>query len=456
MAALSTAAPQPASRQSERPPRRGVVTAILIAAAVLTFFLAFASWINRQVLDTDEWTKTSSELLENQEIRNALSAYLVDELYSNVDVAGELRKNLPPEAQGLAGPAAGGLRDFAQRAARRALADPRVQASWEGLNRQAHEEFVKIIKNEGSDTVSTAGGEVTLDLAPLVQQVAQRVGLGKLAEKVPPDAGQLTVMRSDQLKFAQDLAKFIETLVIVLLILALGLYGLALYLGRGRRRETLRSIGFIFIIVGVALLVLRSIGGGVVVGALTTTAATEPPANAVWSIGTSLLSEIAGGLIINGIILLIAAWVAGPTRAAVTLREASSPYMRERPAIAYGVVGLIFLLMVAWGPTRAFREPIGILAVAALLVLGTEALRRQTAREFPDAALADGGLRGSWDRTRTSVSQRAASMRGGRGSEAPTAVVTPEERLERLAALRDRGVLSDEEFQQQKTEILGH
>jgi hypothetical protein len=421
---------------------------------VLTFFLAFASWINRQALDTDEWTKTSSQLLENQEIRDALATYLVDELYTSVDVEGELRKALPPEAQGLAGPAAGGLRDFAQRAARRALADARVQATWEDLNRQAHEEFVRIIKNEGGDTVSTAGGEVTLDLAPIVQQVAQRVGLGKLAQKLPPDTGQLTVMRSNQLKFAQDLAKFIEALVIVLLILALGLYGLALYLASGRRRETLRTIGFIFVIVGLALLVMRSIGGGVVVGELTTTAAIEPAATQVWSIGTSLLSQIAGGLIINGIILLIAAWVAGPTRAAVALREASAPYMRERPAISYAVVGLIFLLMVAWGPTRVFREPIGILAIAVLLVLGTEALRRQTAREFPDATLAGEGLRESWGRVRQSATERAASMRG-KGSEAPTAVVTREERLERLASLRDRGVLSDEEFERQKAEILG-
>jgi len=421
---------------------------------VLTFFLAFASWINRQALDTDEWTKTSSQLLENQEIRDALATYLVDQLYTNVDVQAELQRVLPEQVQGLAGPAAGGLREFAQAAARRALADARVQATWEDLNREAHKEFVNIIKDEGGGDVSTSQGQVTLDLGPLVQQVGQRVGLGNLAAKLPPDAGQLTVLKSNQLKFAQDLANFMQALVIVILILGLALYGLALYLAKGRRRETLRAIGFIFVFVGIAVLVVRSISGGVVVGELTNTAAVEPAANATWSISTSLLSQIAGGLIINGIILMIVAWIAGPTRVAVGLREASAPYMRERPAITYAVVGLIFLLMVAWGPTRVFREPIGILALALLLVLGTEALRRQTAREFPDATLEGEGLRGSWARARQSTSQRAASMRGRR-SEAPTAVVTPEERLERLASLRDRGVLSDEEFERQKTEILG-
>jgi hypothetical protein len=439
------------------------VTALLIAAGVVTFLLAFASWANRQALDTDEWTKTSSELLESEEIRNALAIYLVDELYANVDVQGEVRAALPPEAKGLAGPVSGGLREFAERVARRALEGPRVQAAWENLNRAAHEQFVKIVKDEGGTTVSATGGEVTLDLGTLVEQVGARLGIGaNLAEKLPPDAGQLTVLRSDQLDAGQDAADLIESLVIVLLVLGLALYALALYLSPGRRRETLRAIGWTFVIVGLLVLVVRGIAGGAVVDALAKTAAVEPAAQDVWTIGTSLLAEIAGGLIVNGIIILVVAWVAGRTRPAVGLRRATAPYMRDRPALLYGFVALIFLLMVAWGPTRAFREPLSLLIIAGLLVLGTEALRRQTAQEFPDAALADDeGLRDSWRRMRASMSDRVSDMRAGRARHGAdsTAAAAPEgarlERLERLASLRDRGILSDQEFEQQKREVLG-
>ena len=38
---------------------------------------------------------------------------------------------------------------------------------------------------------------------------------------------------------------------------------------------------------------------------------------------------------------------------------------------------------VSWAPIAAFRKPLGILVFALLMVLGTEVLRRQTAREFP-------------------------------------------------------------------------
>ena len=275
------------------------------------------------MLDTDEWTKTSSELLENENVRNALADYLVEELYANVDVEAELRTALPPQAQGLAGPAAGGLREFATAAARRALEGPRVQAAWEQLNRTAHEQFVAIVKDEQTRNISTSGGEVTLNLQPLVADIGARVGLEKLADKLPPDAGQLTVLKSDQLDLAQNLADLLEALVFVFLFLGLACYGLALYLARGRRRETLRAIGLIFATVGILLLILRGFAGGIVVDEFVKTAGVETAAADVWAISTSLLAAIAGGLIVNGIFILIAAWVAGNTRPAIALRRAT-------------------------------------------------------------------------------------------------------------------------------------
>jgi hypothetical protein len=449
---VSTKAPSPA--QSPRPKRRGIVTALLIAAGVLTFLWAMASWADRQVLDTDEWTKTSSELLESEEVRDALAAFMVDELYANVDVEAELEAALPPETRRLAGPAAGGLREFAQRAADRALAGPRFQALWEQLNRAAHQRFVAIVEGESTDTVSTTGGEVVIQLAPLVERVGQRIGVSGLAERLPPDAGELVVLQSDQLGTAQDIADLLQSFVIVALVLGLGCYALAIYLSPGRRRETLRAVGLIFVIVGVLVLIARSVAGDIVIDELAKTAAVEDAATDVWEIGTSLLSDIAGNLIVNGIIILVAAWVAGFSRPAVALRSASAAYMRDRPGLVYAAVALIFLILVAWGPTRAFRLPLSLLIIAGLLALGTAALRRQTLQEFPDASLTEGeGLRDSWERMRGSVSQRVSSAREPRSAASPHDARL--ERLERLAALHESGKLSDEEYESQKAQILG-
>src|ERR1700704_3547515 len=103
---------------------RGAMSAariLLALATLLTVVAIFALWVNRQALDTNEWTRTSTRLLQDSRIRSALSTYIVDQLYANVDVAGQLRSLAPKDLKPLAGPAAGGLGDLLAQAAQQAL-----------------------------------------------------------------------------------------------------------------------------------------------------------------------------------------------------------------------------------------------------------------------------------------------------------------------------------------------
>jgi hypothetical protein len=359
-----------------------IVTALLVVATLIAFLAIFSIWVNRQALNTDNWVDTSGKLLRNDEIRTQLSGYLADELFAGVDVQAELEKTFPPRLAPLAGPAAGALRQLAPQVAERALATSQAESLWADANRAAHETLLKILNDEGS-AVSTANGEVTLDLASLVSESGGRLGVaGKLASKIPPDAGRLTILKSDQLSMAQDASSVVRHLPIVLTLLALFLYGLAIYLAGPRRRQALRSVGFGFIVAGVLSLLLRRIGEGSVTNALARTDAVKPAVEAVWNIGTSLLVTVAVSAISFGILVVIAAWIAGPTRIARSLREKAAPHLRERGA-TYGAVAVVFLALVLWAPVVAFQKPIGMVLLATLMVLGTEALRRQTAAEFP-------------------------------------------------------------------------
>lgn len=440
-----------ASPGSERSVEQGgpghprIVAALLVVATLITFLAVFSIWVNRQALNTDNWVDTSGKLLRNDEIRAQLSDYLADELFASVDVQAELEKTFPPRLAPLAGPAAGGLHQLAPQVAERALATSQAESLWAGANRAAHETLLKILNDEGS-AVSTGNGEVTLDLASLVSESGGQLGIaGKLASKIPPDAGQLTILKSDQLSMAQDVSSLVRHLPIVLTLLALFLYGLAIYLAGPRRRQALRSVGFGFIVAGVLALLLRRIGEGSVTDALARTDAVKPAVEAAWGIGTSLLVTVAVSAITFGILVVIAAWIAGPTRIARSLREEAAPYLRERRGTTYVVVGLVFLILVLWAPVVAFHKPIGLILLAALMILGTEALRRQAAMEFPDARF--GGL---GERLRATAPRRTEAQ-----PPAPPAPSKVEE-LERLSALKAQGSLSDEEFEAAKSEILAN
>jgi hypothetical protein len=468
--------------------RRVAIPTLFTLAVIIGFFACFAVWVNRQVLNTDNWTKTSGNLLANRQINEALSAYLVTQLFSSVNVEKELKSNLPSQAQALAGPAAAGLRLLADRAVPELLATTPVQEAWRKANKTAHAEFLRIL-NGGSKVISTKSGVVKLDLHQLVAELADQLGVGgqvaaaqaklsgstgasartkvqeKLGVTLPATSGELVILRSNELETAQNIAKAIRGLAIVLPLISLALFALAVWLSEGRRRVALRTAGWCFFGAGILLLLARRLAGDQIVNGLVANTSNRPAAHAAWSIGTSLLYEIAVALVLYGLVLIGAAWLAGRTRPAVFVRRALAPWLREHSVAPYATAGGILLLIVLWGPTPATHEVLPVVGFVALFALGVYLLRRDTAREFPDAKPGEAtaelrqriSARRSWrtvggsERDGLTPTARATGgSSGGRGDEHSRLEV-----LERLTSLHERGALTDEEFASEKSLVIG-
>jgi hypothetical protein len=367
-------------------PKRGrvwLVRVLIWVTTVLAVLAILAVWANRQLLNPDNWANTSAKLLENAAVRDATSNYLVNQLYANVDVAGELKSRLPAQLQPLAGPISGALRNVATTAAQKALASPRVQDAWKQANKAADQTFVNIV-NGNSGAVQVNGGEVSLNLAPIVADITNRLGLPDLSSKLPPSVANLKILKSNQIKLVQDIGKALKGLALLLTIIVPLLYALAIWLARGYRRRTLMNVGIAIVFAGVLVFLARTVIVSQVTDSLVKTDSVRPAATAVISIATSMLSEIAGAFVVVGVPLIAAAWFAGPTRLAVRGRRAIAPFLRDRPDWTFGIVAAIMALIFIWQPIPATGTPVGIIVFLALAFLGTVLLRRQTAEEFPD------------------------------------------------------------------------
>jgi len=297
-------------------------------------------------------------------------------------VQARLEQRLPPDLEGLSGPLAGALRSPAEQAVGRILERPRVQALWETVNRAAHETLIRVLEDETREGVSTAGGEVTLDLRLFLVDIGTELGFGEqLDARLPAEAGQITVLESDQLDSAQTALRALKALSWLLVIAALVAFGGALVLTR-TRRELLRSIGIVFLLVGIVLLVIRRVVGAYVVDALAAGESVRDAVGSSWVIGTSLLAQVAWALIIYGVVMLLGALLAGPARESRRLRHAIAPGFRDRPAIGWTVLAATFLLLVLWAPVPALETWGGVLLLGALVALGFEAFRRLTVAEL--------------------------------------------------------------------------
>jgi Short C-terminal domain len=416
--------------------RRYAVRALILLGTVLAVLAIAAVFVNRQALNAENWSDTSSALLEDEAIRSQVAAFLVDEVYANVDVTAEVASALPRRLRPLAGPAANGLRTFAERTTDRTLGRPRVQEAWKQANRVTAQQFIAIAEGE-SKAITQSGDAVVLDLRVILLDLVQRLGLPQsLAEKVPPEAGRIQIFSADQAQTAENGVTTLRGLAVVLPFLALFLLGLAVFLARGRRRKTLLHAGFGLIIAGLVVLLARSVVGEQITSSVATTDAVLPAAEHTWAIGTRMLRDVAQATIIGAIPLVAAALLAGPSSTATAARRAMAPWLRERPGATYSVVAALFVLVIWWGPIPATRLVGPVLIMLALLILGVEVLRRQTAREFPTATVADSqaALRAHVQRARDATVNRRGRV----------------DHLERLSMLHDRGALTDEEFAAEK------
>jgi hypothetical protein len=442
------------------PKHPGLAKTLVVVAAFMGVIACFSTWVARQALNTDDWVHTSGRLLENQDIRTALGNYAVDQLYTNVDVTAELHKTLPKDFKPAAGPAASGLRSLASSGAVKVLDTDRFKTLWADANRSAHETLISILDNKNK-AIKTGHGNVTLRLRPLIIEVADQLGLGSsVAGKLPPDVGNLTVLRSDQLGLAQTIAKLIRGLAVVSSLLTLALLGLAIYLSRGQRWVTVLASGIVLIAVVLVVLIVREVAGHVIVKQLATDTA-RPAADATWAIGTSLLVSIAHEVMLFGVFFVFASWLASPHPSAVATRRAVAPYLREYPVpimSGLGVLGLIWLLD-AVGSTRAIFIRLVLLT---MLGYGIFELRRRTMVEFPETTVGEmpdklrSGMKELWRR------QEFVGAVGGNSTGADSAPAPEPEpvdrrldRLERLAKLRESGALSEAEFEAEKEALLG-
>jgi hypothetical protein len=87
------------------------------------------------------------------------------------------------------------------------------------------------------------------------------------------------------------------------------------------------------------VLLARRVIGNQVIDDLVANKSAAPAAHSVWTIGTSLLYDIAIAMFAYGVLLVVAAWLAGPR--AVAVRHALAPSLRYRLARVYGLLAIV-------------------------------------------------------------------------------------------------------------------
>ena len=366
-------------------PSRGRIIAaraLLVLGVLLLVLSILSTYVKREALDSGQFRQTSQQLIADPAIQEAVAAQMTDAL-ANVDFTGSLEEKLPPNLQPLASPIAGLAQGFVGTAAR----EPPGAAAHPGRVRRSS----PCSRNSSSSRCCTATRRRWTRRTATSSSTSGRSssswatgsGSSPISQtKIPPDAGQVTILEADNLDTAQKITHWLEQIANFVWIFAVAAWVAAIWLARGRRRQEVRSLGIGLVVVGVIVLVVRWLAGKYVVDQLVATDSMRPAVHNAWQIITQSLAAAGWIALVVGILVAVGAWLVGPGDRATAARAALAPHLR-RPEIAWSAFVVLMLLLIWLLPIQVFRTT-AVLVVAA--AIGYVVFLRQLKAESPAPA----------------------------------------------------------------------
>jgi hypothetical protein len=204
----------------------------------------FAIWTRNQIADTDRYVRTVAPLASEPAIQTALVDRVTTELSAFLD-ENVAREGLTDRGSFLAAPLADLLVQFVHDTAQEFVTSPEFPVLWEEINRAAHPVVSAVLMGEGTESVSTDQGQITLDIAPLITEVLNRLSARGLniVDRIPVDRLNTTfvIYESQDLADIQSIVSLIEELAYWLPIVALVSLVGAVIFSVSRRRTIIHA-----------------------------------------------------------------------------------------------------------------------------------------------------------------------------------------------------------------------
>jgi len=382
-----------------------VAVLLIVAGCVLAPLAGVAVWAKNQVTDTDRYVATVAPLAEDPAIQQALADQITAQIFTHIDIQGLTTqtvdalaaRGLPPQLatqlQGLAGPITTGIQGFVGTQVDKIVQSQAFADAWVQANRLAHDALVKALTGEGGGAVTVENDTVSIDLAPLIQTVKQRlVAQGfTIAERIPAVDASFVLFRSADLTRARSGFNLLTTLGNWLPVIALLLLALGVYVAKDHRRALVGAglgVAAGMLALALALAVFRSIYlNGVPADVL--------PHDAAAVLYDTIVRFLRAGLrtiLVLGLVVAAGAFLTGQSATAVRTRQSLAQglgWLRgsaehaglrtgpvggwvhdHRRGLRIGTVALAALALAFWSrPTGKVVIGLAVLLLAALAII---------------------------------------------------------------------------------------
>ena len=362
---------EPTTAPTPRPPRwRGVVSVTAIVLSALLALLAVdAVWLRNFVFENDRFVEVMAPLAAQPDVQDAVINAVTKAFDEQIDIDAALKDRLPTTLDFLGAPVESGIRNVVVEQTTTFVRSPAFVTLWTEVTRRAHASMQAALTGEGGPIDVTDSGDVTLDLAPVITNIATRLesaGLGFLPlDRLATRHTEIVLFSSPGLVQVQRFLRILDRTATALPIAVFVLWAVALVAGIDRRKTVIRIAIGLTVAMSIHLLLL-AFGRSIYLSAITKTLP-EAAAAAVFDLVLRLPRASSRSLIVLALLVMAAAILAGPSAGARRVRQmfgsatgrAGAGVGRHTPLGSFG----------SWvaANLRSVRMAVGALAVLVLI-----------------------------------------------------------------------------------------
>lgn len=305
--------------------RRWLSITCAVLAGIFLPLSVITVWARDTVLNTNDYVATVAPLADDEDIQESVTFRVTEVIAEEADFEGLAEEALPEDAAILAGPIASGAESLISQVVAEVVGSDQFATLWKEANRTAHEGIVALATGRESDAISTSDGRVVLKLGSLAEEAVanldERLGTD-LADKIPAEDldAEVVLFESDELADVQDQVRWFDRLSWFTLILAIAfLVGTVLF--AEDRRLGVRRVGLAVAIPMLGGLLAYAWGRDVYTNGLPDDVHNPAAATAIFDILTRFVLRAFRTLLVVGLLLLLGAWVTGPSPHAARVRD---------------------------------------------------------------------------------------------------------------------------------------
>jgi hypothetical protein len=370
---------------STRPARGRWTGAIILMllAALLAPLSALATWTRTTILDSDRYVAMVAPLAEDPAVQEEISRRITDAVFEalrveelttrTLEAVAErprvegVTQNLPVDLTTFAEPISNAIHGFTEQQVTRLVASQTFEDAWIAANREAHASLVAALTGEtATEGVTVSEGRVSVNLAAFIEAIKPvLVERGvPFADRIPEVNAQFVILDSTSLASAQSAVRLLDLLRWVLPVMAILLLVAGVAVAPNRRRAIV--IGASMVTSALVLLLLGvQVLGALYLDDLEEVLLVPQVASVLFDTVSMPLRLGVRSLAMLFLLIALAAWVAGPSTAAVAVRRVPARLAgaTSRPTGALASVGRF-----ASHNATALRAAVGGLVVLAILV----------------------------------------------------------------------------------------